>query len=321
MWGPGAETPPDQGPTQSPVPPTDRQSRPRRLRMGHSGDPARHRASGSTAGPATNARARLQAPTGPPPWLARGRRVAPLPHSRRDDVGRQRAPPPAPQKPGGIPGCLKLLIVWPWCSRSSASCSSCSSAACQRPDRGPRHQRRRHDRRRLLVPARTATPGPSSAGSADAIELSGFYDATIGIIIDKRVLPTAPDCYVDGGAERRTWPGSPSPGRRRLRTSLPRNDRTRSRSAEDQGGGVTREWRATTAVPCRASATRRSARVSPTRSWPGWSCAGRPRSLRLGRPVAGGRQSVPDMRTPNAGVVISPAMCGVAQEVARAVLD
>jgi hypothetical protein len=36
-------------------------------------------------------------------------------------------------------------------------------------------------------------------GSADAIELEGLFDASIGIIIDKRVLPDAPDCFVTEG--------------------------------------------------------------------------------------------------------------------------
>jgi hypothetical protein len=36
-------------------------------------------------------------------------------------------------------------------------------------------------------------------GNADAIELSGLYDASIGFIIDKRVLANAPDCGVTGG--------------------------------------------------------------------------------------------------------------------------
>ena len=38
-------------------------------------------------------------------------------------------------------------------------------------------------------------------GNADAIELAGLYDASIGLIIDKRVLANAPDCWVTEGAK------------------------------------------------------------------------------------------------------------------------
>ena len=38
-------------------------------------------------------------------------------------------------------------------------------------------------------------------GNADAIELAGLYDASIGLIIDKRVLANAPDCWVTEGAD------------------------------------------------------------------------------------------------------------------------
>lgn len=38
-------------------------------------------------------------------------------------------------------------------------------------------------------------------GNADAIELSGLADASIGLIIDKRVLPNAPDCWVTDGTK------------------------------------------------------------------------------------------------------------------------
>ena len=38
-------------------------------------------------------------------------------------------------------------------------------------------------------------------GNADALELAGLYDASIGLIIDKRVLATAPDCWVTEGAK------------------------------------------------------------------------------------------------------------------------
>ena len=38
-------------------------------------------------------------------------------------------------------------------------------------------------------------------GNADAIELSGLADISIGIIIDKRVLASAPDCWVTEGSK------------------------------------------------------------------------------------------------------------------------
>ncbi len=38
-------------------------------------------------------------------------------------------------------------------------------------------------------------------GSANAIELSGIADLSIGLVIDKRALATAPDCWVTDGAK------------------------------------------------------------------------------------------------------------------------
>lgn len=38
-------------------------------------------------------------------------------------------------------------------------------------------------------------------GNADAVELTGLYDVSLGLILDKRVLANAPDCMVTNGAK------------------------------------------------------------------------------------------------------------------------
>ena len=36
-------------------------------------------------------------------------------------------------------------------------------------------------------------------GGADAIELSGFFESTMGFVLDMRVLASAPDCWITDG--------------------------------------------------------------------------------------------------------------------------
>jgi hypothetical protein len=77
-------------------------------------------------------------------------------------------------------------------------------------------------------------------GNADAFDLSGLADASIGLIIDKRVLPNAPDCWVTEGdkayiARIALYQGSDASSvfTAEFNASLP--------SSQDQGGGVTIE--------------------------------------------------------------------------------
>lgn len=77
-------------------------------------------------------------------------------------------------------------------------------------------------------------------GSADAIELSGLYDASIGIIIDKRALPNAPDCWVTDGAKAyiariARYQGGDAP------TVFAAERKAAQPTSQDQGGGITLE--------------------------------------------------------------------------------
>jgi hypothetical protein len=77
-------------------------------------------------------------------------------------------------------------------------------------------------------------------GNADAIDLSGLYDASIGLIIDKRVLSNAPDCWVTEGdkayiARIALYQGGDA-------SSLFQAEKTAAEpTTDDQGGGVSIE--------------------------------------------------------------------------------
>jgi hypothetical protein len=148
--------------------------------------------------------------------------------------------PPPPVKPGGIPGCLKVAIILVVIlviglvailalagtlinglagnlggngnggSGIDAECPFLSDA----------------DARTLF------------GGSADAIELSGLTDATIGFVIDKRVLSTAPDCWVTDGdkayiARIARYQGNDAASVFELERQAAEP------TSEDQGGGIT----------------------------------------------------------------------------------
>jgi hypothetical protein len=147
--------------------------------------------------------------------------------------------PPPPVKPGGIPGCLKVAIILVVIlviglvailalagtlinglagnlgggnggSGIDAECPFLSDA----------------DARTLF------------GGSADAIELSGLTDATIGLVIDKRVLSTAPDCWVTDGdkayiARVARYQGNDAASVFALERQAAEP------TSEDQGGGIT----------------------------------------------------------------------------------
>jgi len=172
MWGEGATTPPPAPTTPPPAAPARGQGAP---------TPSTPPPGVPPAGPPSAAPVQPGTPSGGPAWGGGG--------------------PPAPVRPGGIPGCLKVaivigglllvaLVVFVFAvgnllnssipggldalddgDGSLGDCAFLSDA----------------DARAVL------------GGSADAIELSGLYDMSIGLIIDKRVLPDAPDCWVTEG--------------------------------------------------------------------------------------------------------------------------
>ena len=156
-------------------------------------------------------------------------------------------------------------------------------------------------------------------GQADAMELAGLFDASIGLIIDKRVLPDAPDCVVTDGQRAYLARIAVAGGG----ASAFAAERARAAPAsQDQGGGLSVE---------NAGLLRRRRRpVSGTRrSAPGLSDAimagvlvrqgDRVVYVSVGSAAEG--QNVPDMNTTPDGVVTSPGLCALAQELARAVLD
>ena len=73
-----------------------------------------------------------------------------------------------------------------------------------------------------------------------AVPLTGLFDATIGLVLDKRVLPDAEDCWITADGADRHRPGSPatraptpvrsSRRRSRRRSRRPRTRATASRS-------------------------------------------------------------------------------------------
>jgi hypothetical protein len=105
--------------------------------------------------------------------------------------------PPPPVKPGGIPGCLKvaiilvvILVIGLVAIVALAGTLISNLAGDGNGGAG--------------IDAECAFLSDADArtlfgGSADAIELSGLTDAAIGFVIDKRVLSTAPDCWVTDG--------------------------------------------------------------------------------------------------------------------------
>ena len=157
-------------------------------------------------------------------------------------------------------------------------------------------------------------------GEADATELAGLYDVSIGIIIDKRVLPDAPDCFVSEGsaahlARVALYEGGDA-------SDVVAMERQRAAPAsQDQGGGITLENSGyfggeVSGIGDEAFCTGLSDAIM----------AGvlvrqddRVVYVSVGPPSEG--EQVPDMDLTPDGVVTSPGLCALAQDLARAILD
>ncbi len=156
----------------------------------------------------------------------------------------------------------------------------------------------------------------SALGSnASAIELSGFFDATIGLVLDKRVLPDADDCWI-------TSDGTTAVGRiARYQGSdaasvFQRERQNASPTSQDQGNGVSVE---------------NSGYFAGDVSGLGDEafCTGLSPAIQAGVLVRRGDTliyvslsgpadgSVPDMGTTADGVITAPSICDTAQAVAR----
>jgi hypothetical protein len=154
--------------------------------------------------------------------------------------------------------------------------------------------------------------------SASAIKLEGFFDATLGLILDKRVLPNAEDCWItsDGsspiGRIARYQGGDASAVFQQERQNA-------APTSQDQGNGVSLE-----------SSGYYAGDVSGLGD--AAFCTGISPAIQAGVLVRKGDTlvyvslsgpadgSVPDMGTTADGVITAPSICDTAQAVARMVL-
>jgi hypothetical protein len=157
-------------------------------------------------------------------------------------------------------------------------------------------------------------------GEADAIELAGLYDVSIGIVIDKRVLPDAPDCWVTEGSAAYLARIALHQGGDASDVFAAERQRA-APTSQDQGGGITLENSGyfggeASGIGDDAFCTGLSDTIM----------AGvlvlqgdRVVYVSVGPPSEG--EQVPDMDLTPDGVVTSPGLCALAQDLARAILD
>jgi hypothetical protein len=228
------------------------------------------------------------------------------------------APPPA-VKPGGIPGCLKvaiilvviLVIALVAFVALAGTLISYFVGDLGGPDGGGGID----DQCEILSDADART---LFGGSADAIDLSGLSDATIGFIIDKRVLATAPDCWVTDGdkayiARIARYEGGDAA------SVFDLERQAAEPTSDDQGGGITVEtdgYNAGDVVGLGDEAF----------------CTGISQGIMAGVLVRQGDKVVyvsvgqadenqpPQMGLTEGGVVTAPELCAFAQEVAQFLL-
>ncbi len=153
---------------------------------------------------------------------------------------------------------------------------------------------------------------------AEVLELSGFYEGTIGIVLDTRVLRDAADCWI-------TSDGSEAVGRVARYEAADAAARFRAERenaagrSDDRGGGVTVETDGyfggeVTGLGDEAFCTG----VSPAIQAGVLARQGNTLVYASLSAIEGTRT---DYESTAEGVVISPATCAKAQELARAMLD
>ena len=156
-------------------------------------------------------------------------------------------------------------------------------------------------------------------GAADAMEFSGLYETTLGFVIDMRALPSAPDCWIDGGQKAYIARIARSEGDGAA--VFAQEKANAQPTSQDQGGGVTLE---------------NSGYFAGDVSGLGDEafCTGISTGIMAGvlvrqgdtvvyvsvGPSSEGDTSVPDMGT-FGDVVTAPGLCALSQELARKVLD
>ncbi len=90
--------------------------------------------------------------------------------------------------------------------------------------------------------------GAALGGEAEALPLGGLVDSTVGLVLDQRVLPDAPACWIVGSSPPRR------PDALRARTVVTRPVTTSVHGRTPRRAATSRAMRP-------ASATRRSARA------------------------------------------------------------
>ncbi|MEW6223806.1 MAG: hypothetical protein AB1627_04185 [Chloroflexota bacterium] len=153
---------------------------------------------------------------------------------------------------------------------------------------------------------------------AEALVLDGLWDATIGIILDKRALGTAEDCWIT--ADESTPTGRIAVYQGGDAADVFRQERENAApTSEDQGNGITVTtdgWFAGEVAGLGDEAF----------------CTGVSPAIQAGVLVrqgdrvvyvslSGPADAAPDFETTEDGVIAAPAICDAAQEVARQVLD
>jgi hypothetical protein len=162
-----------------------------------------------------------------------------------------------------------------------------------------------------------ATLGEVLGSGAEAIKLEGLWDATIGIIADKRVLPDAEDCWIT--ADNSTALGRIAEYKAGDAAAVYQRERQNAQpTSQDQGGGISLEN-------------------------PGYFggdlsglgdeafCTGIDMALQTGVLVrrgdtllyvslTGAPDAIPSLGITDPGVVTADAVCATAQEIARRIL-
>jgi hypothetical protein len=154
---------------------------------------------------------------------------------------------------------------------------------------------------------------------AEALELEGLFDATIGILLDKRVLPDAEDCWITadestptGRIARHVGGDAASVFAQERQNAAP--------TSEDRGGGVSVENSGyyggdVDGLGDEAFCTGVSAAVQAgVLVRQGDTLV----YVSLSGPADGG---VPEFGTTEDGVITAPSICAAAQEVARQILQ
>jgi len=235
------------------------------------------------------------------------------------------APPPPTVKPGGIPGCLKVgiiigvilivgLLVLAFVLGQLVN-GVLRSAGVNPDDVGNNPNGIGADCPFLSDQAARELVG----GNADASDFSGLFEATLGLVIDRRTLPSAPDCVITDGEKTYLVRIAKSDGNG---PGVYATEKANAQpTSQDQGGGVTLEN-------------------------PGYFggdvsglgdeafCTGLSNAIMGGvvvrkgdtvvavsvGPPSQGDQSVPDMKNVG-GVTTAPGLCQLAGDIARRVLQ